>query len=326
MTDINSIQQEINRLISRLTFHSSYHSFLSGSLKYLLVEGNTDAEFIRDQLKSDVVCDVANKAFPPSAEANKNWKKAIAYVVFGLTVVPLLITCPPDCKNIQLYGMVDLDFDESQDYIRVPHLFVTDTHDLETLMLSTDNELLQKLDQCNIPEEDMNTAYLMAYELGTIKSFISDFDYPYSCLSGDSVIIPYGDLFSADGRIILSSLIEYLCQNDREASNAKKQKAKKDKFIKSKQVKKYFKDDLWKIGKDDFDYHKTNDFWDIVNGHDILRILKYLNADVALQFSTTGTSLDREFESALIDKYDYSKLAQTNMFKKMLKENIVNAI
>lgn len=101
-----------------------------------------------------------------------------------------------------------------------------------------------------------------------------------------------------------------------------------DDVLAGKIIKKLFsKDGVWKGEWSDFDTNMADDFWGIVNGHDILSALRYANQDATKRYSNIdGCCLNRDFEMDLIDKYDYSSLVDTEMYQEMRKAEIVNQV
>ena len=96
---------------------------------------------------------------------------------------------------------------------------------------------------------------------------------------------------------------------------------------KNKSVKKYLtKEGIWYSGIDSFDVAKTDDLWDVVNGHDILSLLRYVNEDAAIKFkSSSDHAVNRAFEMALIEEYNPNNFKKTKICSRMIKENIVKA-
>ena len=48
------------------------------------------------------------------------------------------------------------------------------------------------------------------------------------------------------------------------------------------------KSGLWKQSPEDFDPSSAEDFWNVVNGHDILAILRLINEDAETAYSNAG--------------------------------------
>ena len=331
----DSIDKYVKMLVTNLTFNSDYNNFVNGTKRLLIVEGQTDKNFIEKILNKDIVCIVASKAFGfknvPEV-IDKNCKAAIMQVVYGLSEIPILISCPKDAEKWIVFGMIDLDNDDSERvFLSTSRLFVTDTHDLETLLLSTDEELLQRLDMCSISIEDAQNAFCLAYQLGLIRQILiekneSELKIEPICCGGRYEV----DFtkFVENGCINVKKLIEYVFEkNNKQIVTAEIEKLIK-KVCSDKRIKKQVNNGLltnvsWK----EMSSSKQIDFWKEVNGHDILSILRYVNNDAAIKYyNYNETSLNRSFEIDLINKYDYENLEKTKIYQNMLEENVITKV
>lgn len=142
----------------------------------LLVEGATDTHFITGLSKQQSIkVRLKDECIEPVSQTKtvKDCKWAIIGILYGLYLQ--LIEYP----NWKVFGMIDKDFDDDDDggckKTIKDQLFIMDTHDLETLMLSSTEEkiptkLLQKIEGCEtIKDADVNAALFMAYQLGTMR-------------------------------------------------------------------------------------------------------------------------------------------------------------
>ena len=330
MMDFKSVQNAVNMLAGSLHMRMDYNNFNTGDKKLLIVEGQTDESFIKNQVRDDVVCLVANKAFNfrggLGPQATVNHKNAIIQVVYGLSVYPAIIKCPKGSENWKVYGMIDMDFDDPGDNKKTTHLFITDTHDLETLMLSTDDTLLQRIEGCVISQDDSNKALFLAYQLGKLRTFL--FDYiSVKPISAGSKEVDYSKFIQDGYRLSLSALFSYINQEGEEKLSSAKEKRLIARLLKDKEVKKYTDSSgCWKADLEKFDILATPDFWEVVNGHDILALLRYVNADAALKFRKKPSyTLNRDFEMSLIKAYDMANFKKTRICSDMISEQIVDA-
>ena len=84
------------------------------------------------------------------------------------------------------------------------------------------------------------------------------------------------------------------------------------------------KSGLWKQSPEAFDPSSAEDFWNVVNGHDILAILRLINEDAETAYSNAGGRLlNRDFEVDLIENYDYDCIKSTKIYADMKSEAIV---
>ena len=324
---VEAVQDIVNKLAGAMHMRMDFNSFSKGEKKLLIVEGQTDERFIRDHLNEDVLCLVANKAFGLNngfdARQSINHKNAIIHVIYGLSQIPTLIRCPQGSENWKVYGMIDMDFDEEERFTRTDKLFITDTHDLETLMISTDANLFEKIEDCIIRPEDLKKALFISYQLGKMKQILNG-AVSTSPLSRASEQVDYSRFVLTDYRVSLLELIKYLNSESGGQLNTTKVKKLYDRLCKDKSVKKMLtKEGIWGKEINSFDISEIDDIWNTVNGHDILSLLKYLNEDAAYKFRNRSSyHLDREFEIALVEAYDHTKFGDTEICSKMIKENV----
>jgi len=327
------INKQINLLIANLSLKMDYNQLISGAKRLLIVEGQTDIEFIKSIQGEDIICMVANKAFG----ANKGFgqerfssKCAIMQVVYGMSCIPVALKIPKEFENCVVFGMIDLDFDnESSQYLKASRLFVTDTHDLETLLLSTDNKLLQRINNCSISESDIRKAMYLAYQIGLLRKVVYDLnktDLSLQAIASGAEIVFSEFLEGFD--VSVRDFVHYINQNDSKRITQPNEKKLSDAIIADKRIKKKVdKDGRWKSTLENFETSTYSDFWEVVNGHDILSILRFLNEDAARKYSNSGAyRLNRDFEMDLIDNYDYSNFAKTKVYSKMRAEKVVKEV
>ena len=333
--NVEEINKYVKMLVGNLSFSMDYNNIVNGSKRLLIVEGQTDKKFIEKILNEDVVCLVANKAFGLQkgfGQETTNCKSAIMQVVYGMSKIPMLINCPKGSEKWTVFGMIDLDYDSpTGEYMSTPRLFVTDTHDLETLLLSTDSGLLQKLDECVIPVEDSKKAFYLAYQLGVLRQVVYEANDSVLTLKpisgGGQAEVDYASF--VDGyEINLKKLLDYLNKKNDESISAPKLKKLLEKSSSDRRIKKKItKDYVWNSTWEEFESSKVADFWEVVNGHDILSLLRFINQDAAEKYGNKNAfSLNRDFELDLVDNYEYATLEGTKIYKDMRNEKVVTPI
>lgn len=333
-------QTEITKLASRLAANiklkSDYKAFVNKQRKLLIVEGSTDAMFVGRVKRDAVECVSAikifrsNDAFRTTPTTSKiNCKDAIVTLIRGVSHFPSpFFKYPDDIDKWDIYGLVDLDCDELARGKPTPRLFVTDTHDLETLLLSTDNDVLQNIDLCRIPSEDVKTALYMAYQLAFARSLLFSHyvgaDFQISTIACGSRWVKFGQFFS-NNRIDLFSLVRHIAnESGGSLSEAKVQKICTNVLGSKHGKKKFTKEGIWKYDLSEFDSSAVEDFWQFVNGHDILQLLGYLNERVCVAFyQDQKNEINRAFEIVLVGAYDPKNFKKTVLYQKMEEANIV---
>ena len=133
--------------------------------------------------------------------------------------------------------------------------------------------------------------------------------------------------FVNDGVINLNALVKYIVLKSSNKLPPSKVTKICNSIVSSKTGRK--KIDLngnWKQLFDQFDHTKIPDFWNLVNGHDILQLLQFINEEICSAFQDNGRyTLNRGFEMSLIAAYDYSQFKKTILHQKMLTAGLLKS-
>ena len=323
---VQEIEHKVALLYNSIRFRTDYPSLKNGTKKLLIVEGFTDEQFIKDKLSSDVVCLIANKAFGSN---QNNYKEAILHTVLGLTQFSSVISLPDRTLNMKVYGLVDLDDENAGDYVNKPNLFVMDTHDLETLIMSTDKDIFARMEGGMVSEDEVQKSLFLAFQLNTLRKILREECkwYNLEAISSDKNRNLRYDQFVENETVSIRKIIRYLSENSSESLSREKEKQLVEKISKSKSIKKLVDSEgKWKITWKDYCAVNSNDIWKNVQGHDVLSIIRYYNSEVAQKFFSNTHSLNREFELALIRNYDYSNFTKTILYERLRSEGIINSI
>ena len=315
-----------DNLLNNLRLRGEYDAASGLRKKVLLVEGATDQKFIERVKGVDVRClsvtDFmrARSAFSTSrspAQEPFNSKVVITTILKHIAFFPEYYDFPKGAEKWPLYGLVDKDFDDSNDYARITKLFFTDTHDIETLMISTDSELLTRLDQCGITADEVKAALYIANQMSAFRQAIKNNGNLSSGLiySSDGTIA--FEEFTDNNMVDLPKLLQYI--NSKSENPLSKEKLKKTRESIIKDLKKKLdKEGCWKKSLDSFAITADSDFWMDVNGHDVLSAICYKNPNVREVFiNRGGYSKNRDFEFALSEAYDYECLKKTKLHTKL---------
>ncbi len=332
---VDEIARLSGLLVSNLKFKLDYCMYLNKKRKLIIVEGKTDQVFV-EFIKEDYVdCIGAANVFNSNNQLRSrpsepiNYKNAIVTIIRGITHIPSpFIKYASDLDKWDLYGLVDSDFDDIAFAKPTPRLFVTDTHDLETLLLSTDSDLLFKIDGCSIQHGDISNAFFVAYQLALIRKEIENYKNHLnlqSVKSGSSVID--FSSFVEDCKISVPDLIKYIGNNTPDGVSKSRVQSIVTSVCSCKSLKnKLDNTGRWNQSVQDYLTSLPADFWRVVNGHDILQLLTYYSEDAARSFGeSNGYSLNRSFELSLIKAYDYKHFKNTNLFEKMNMEGLIKS-
>ena len=325
------IAHEGRWLIAYLMQQYNAIDFENQEKRLLLVEGETDRLFIEKITNNDDVnCIIPNMSLDPDLTNNK---KAIVHALFGLFKPEML--CEPERSNVLelklkeklknlVFGMVDLDYDAPSSYEPMPWLFVTDTHDLETLLLSTDEGDEGLVRRLKIPEDYSKKAYYLAYQLGFLRREVAK-------------LIDKGKVKEKTFLKPIKSEANYEKFVDKKTCKINLEKLlkffgcnkNKDEILNNKEIRKKIDKDsfLWKGELKDFDKSTYEDFWRVVNGHEILSLIRYIYQQEANECDKSKALglIYGDFENTIIDNYDYRTLNKTKIYEKMENAKIVDS-
>lgn len=315
-----------DNLLNNLRFLGEYDAAAGLRKKVLLVEGATDQKFIGHIKSNDTRClSVADfmrarSAFSTSrspAPPQYNSKVVITTILKHIAFFPECFDFPKGAEKWPLYGLVDNDFDDSNDYARVTKLFFTDTHDLETLMMATDSGLLMRLEQCNITADEMKAALYIANQMAAFRQAIKDNgNLNPGLINAQDGTIDF-ESFTVGDKVDFGKLLEYISNKSEKPLSREKLKRTRDAI--TKDLKKQLnKEGFWKKTLESFSVNSDSDFWMDVNGHDVLSAICYKNPSVREVFiNQGGYSQNRDFEFALSEAYDYDCLKETKLYMKL---------
>ena len=333
---MNLIESYKGYLMSWLRMNKDYDDALGLSRKTVLVEGFTDEKFYKRVLREDTRCVNAKniverdqKGFRTGSGSGKvsiNCKDLIVRLMEALALYSENLGFPKNAKVWPLFGIVDRDDEEDAEYAMINKLFITDTRDLETLILSTDMKVLTRLEKCHLSEEEIREALYVAEQLGAYKKAIKQEGSLSSWkINAENGTVDYSK-FTKDKTVDLQMLLDFINRNNEQGEKPKK--AAKLKDIKAaivKGMKKQLdKDGNWKKTLQEFSPEESKTIWLIVNGHDVLSAVCYIKPEVDTAFSSEQKhKLNREFELAIIGEYDYECLKTTELYRSLSDADLV---
>lgn len=325
--NVNFIKNDIDAVIRVLALKYSYRKHLDAKCPMVLVEGKTDVSFYNSYKKDNVlfvpIGDIVLNGNRPKIEEKRyvpNNKSVICNIVYGLSVIPAEVHCPDYAKVWNIYGIVDKDFEEDfGDFKMSTMLFQTDTHDLETLLIMSDEAVLTNIQDLDLTEDEITKAEALAFELAAIRAGIAKFTtLRHNLLKEENGLVDYSNI--VDGKdISITKAVNLI--NNRSTSTSKYDKQYVNDIVGR------IAEDNWQMvdSKNNFNLNTKGfniwdhfDFWDNVNGHDLASALMY-ESEKAYEkyYNEFTTNLNREFERDLIKAYTKAKFNSTTLYKKM---------
>jgi len=299
-------QSKIKPLMAAITFKSDYH--VNEPINLILVEGTPDKNFFMKMNSNNFVTSV--KGIINFTKDKNNIKEEMPFnkdTIIKLVSSQFFLTF---LNNHKLYGIIDKDFEEEYPHSQnatLSKIMSNNTHDLETLILSTDKDIINKLNIEGLTEEIYMQALYLAYQIGVIKFTL----YHSSPLS-------YGvqhqfDRYCNNNNIDISKYIEYLVYQ-----NSDKSKAHITNILKtlSKQ-KRIDNDNNFLLTFDSFRKSLPQDIWQITSGHDITDACEYL--------LNKKSKLNKTYNltNKLVNNYNLDNFSKTALFTKMQKEKLI---
>jgi hypothetical protein len=313
------------------------HASGSGVTKALVVEGTTDELFAGRVLEKDARCFPIRRILVNRGAfigkgidlKNINSKDVILDLFQRLSNNPDFFGFPKGCGEWAIYGLIDRDFDDEALAYRRPRLFITDTHDIETLMLSTDEGVLTRIGRVRIAADTVRRALFVSGQMLCFRQALyrlgdKNRSVDIRCLSSADGTVHYA-AFTENDLIVPEKMVTHLYKNRGGGLDADKRDSMVRKILADKQLRKHLdKNGKWKYTKETFTPDRIEDFWLQVRGHDILSAVCYCDPEAGNAFrNTAGYGLNREFEKALIGAYNLACFAGTDLYRDMKKAELV---
>ncbi len=322
-----TLYSAINEICLKLNY---LHQMRNAEQKAFIVEGFTDEEFINRVKKSNIFVFSIGDYINARAEMLNNSNAKVAILdIFQRLQAPSFFNFPPGCGQWEIYGLIDRDYgDDTQNCLR-PRLFITDTHDIETLILFTDSEAVNRIKKFRVSTDAYRNVLHLAYQLAC---------YRHALYKMENKKIDLKDLSSSDGTINYSAFVDndtinptkllkmlYLKRDNqmpKKALNRLVQSIQNDRKIK----KNFDKNGLWRMKKESFSTDQVEDFWQFVRGHDILSAICFYDLSAKAAYRDTGGyKINREFEKDLVAVYDISLFSRTELFNKMKEADLLES-
>lgn len=204
-------------------------------------------------------------------------------------------------------------------------------------MISTDIEMFTRMKQIQLTNDELKTALYIANQMSAyrqaikqaISQKIKQSNKPVqgvdlSIINELDGTVNFGE-FVEDKKIILIRLVNYLNTHSNSASSRSGIKITANSI--AKLMKKHLNNSgEWKKSIDSFDISDSSDIWMKMNGHDILSAICYVNPLANEIFSSSGSySLNRSFELALSDAYNYENLKRTKLYSELITAGLIES-
>ena len=299
-------------IIARILLIVKSEQFFGNIYTVLLVEGGTDEFFVNKLEIQNFKCIAISDVRTAEEELMKSYynyckeKQSDNKRVARRDVLNTVNVLNDKHKNIAgFYGLIDKDFttDKSDKII-----LVTPTHDLETLLLSTDEEIFDE----NI-KEAFEISRHVAYLIGKVEKYLQDHGYIYRKLQDND----YRDIIPIQKRQLRLDDVMYLkdLTDFARLLDVLIDENNDDKLRIIREVSQ-------NISNIEIDGYSDNDIYNIANGHDIANIMKLLckeDIDKFIKSHNAEVHKKRDVEYAIIAKYNLSNFKNSPLYKDMTK-------
>ena len=309
------------------------------SKQLVLVEGGLDLRFfdhlncgnvvfqsVDDILRSEFMLK-ENQDIETSEDEHKNNKVNIKKL---FDEAYLNINLQQMVKELGMIGIVDKDFDDEYPYGRYLKLISNDTHDLETMLLRGDSDLVDKLIQLSVDMDVITKSKYMAYQLAQVyvvlkKYFTSKNDQVKYHHAKHRQVFRYFDGVNLN----IKNYVNYItfCYKQNKKDNTKSimdspQKLYKELVLAMQKENYLNKNGEFRLTYNNFENTEPKDFWQMVNGHDLLQIILYFNINNSNFESRLFKK--RNFEAFVIDNYNYDKFIKESLYLRMKNFKLLN--
>ena len=217
-----------------------------------------------------------------------------------------------------VYGVVDKDDADGKNYFAEGRLFVTDTHDIETLILYSDRRDRYKIDGKELTGEVLCKACYLAHQL---KEFRDNVKYKDYLSNAQKKLLEKGNHQYADigamqrepdgCKLNLNYIIGYLNLDRKKEADLRRDNKVKNLFEKNT--------DDWKLSLSDFKKRfkekSEKNPWNYLNGHDI--------ASAVVAVDPEFDKLSMSFEKALILDYKVINFYNTKLGQALGAANLI---
>ena len=330
---IANYDKELGVAIAYIGMKCNFQHHISNSeKKALIVEGFTDECFVNRVKQPNVLCFTLRNVLATRGIMlnSHNEKGLILYLFQRLSNNPDFFGFPKGCGQWHIYGLIDRDYDDETLNFRLPRLFVTDTHDIETLILSTDSDVLSRINKIVVSAETINWSLFLSCQLACYRQALYRLAGKKQEIDIRNINSPNGTInFSAfveNDNIIPEKLIKLIYANQGNRLSNEKLNGLTRSILKDKQVKKNLDSSgKWKFKKETFEPADVENLWQQIRGHDILSAICFYNPEIDLVFQNVGKNgINRGFEIELIDKYDLATFVNTDLYQQMKAADLVS--
>jgi len=340
------MSQSLMATLSWLEIKRDYYERLKrGEARFLLVEGKTDERlFVRNLYNDDVIVCAVGDIFQSQDVLRRNYssscqglgtteirkpttelvnsKNAVIEILSAFHFAPVFNI---DASSWKVFGVVDSDYSNESETTSLQNLFMTDTHDIETLLLMTDETLLNRILNGLFSDDDIKKAYYLSYQLAILRTvFYADtYKTKIKTLEGEPILLwrtiktrlrnmqdrTLGSIVIGDA-IDVTKLVRYVYDGILLDNEVMEWSVR---YMHDEIMKKHIDANTgkWKEHWDTFQLEE--DFYQLTQGHDIARFLRYVTRNRRSDLSYEDQTRIRNMEFLLVDNYCLSCLKKSQL-------------
>lgn len=311
LDNMSEFDKGISKFIeSTIPFYSTYYKSIQN---YILLEGKTDKLFFEKVISKEnnyLMCveDVSSSCAPFKGDCKELWSSGKHAIIFIGSQINM------NKQKYNIYGIVDRDFENEYPNMAYPRVYSDKTHDLETMLVHSDSNMLNKIFVYD--KDKYNMALYLAYQLAIIKKRIhlSKFhDVPDQKIQNSSHVAH----FIYNNKIDVSKFASYINNNSKSNNNIAKKSNKinipllLDIMRKNKEID---RNNLVELDYNKFVSFFPKDFYEVVNGHDLLNCFLFV---YRMNYSNSAIT------EKTIQNYDLNNFSKTSLFSKLKDKNLL---
>ena len=284
--------------------------------KILFVEGRLDNFVFSSMITADtriVSAGIVNNFYKNTNHGLCNVKKAIVDAVSAAST-------DEKYKLLKVYGVIDRDYEDA--FEETDYLFITDTNDLETLLIKSNTFSFEMFP--SVSKDHITSIECLSYELGCFRKAFFDYienkkDNIRDYIDEEQLKINGRMVFKQGVDLSLKSLIDVFKKNPKNKFYGSFEEEIAVPIIHANLRNKSIFNSSNKFvhSIEGFNKNDVPDYWKEVKGHDYINIAESIVPDVK-------TSYDNKLDYFIAAHLNRENFKNTNLYKRMAGCGIIN--
>ena len=311
---MTAVNKSVLTELSLLNDYAKYDAYRN----FVLVEGSKDKRFYKKVISKNEYCAVGNIINDNQQLNSVGYNNNLQGRIQDRNNIPnmkndiktilknaILSKYSNLVKERNIYGFIDRDFDEPYPANMLQsRVFSDDSHDLEIMMISSDFNVLQ-----DIEDDIVWKALYMAYQIALVKRYLVG-DLHYRIPKDIDLNRVFNDV-NLNLKTYLDCVNKYSKTSQRVSFEELTKKMRYLKYLDNK--------NNFKYGFEDFKSLDINSYKHLISGHDLLNLVVYLQKKEGINCNITENEL---FET-ILKKYNVECFKKSSIYEKLKTNNLV---